>query len=118
MLKSVCFFVDDRGRNPVKGFIEELPPKDQAKVLAYLEELKRQGHNLRRPMADYLRDGIYELRPRDNRVFYFFILQEHAVLLRAIKKKSNKIPEKDVELCLKRKRQVEISGKMTIEEDI
>lgn len=110
MLKSVCFFVDDRGNNPVKEFIERLPVKDQAKIKAYLDELKVQGRNLRRPMADYLGEGIYELRPRDNRIFYFFFLREHAVLLHAVRKKTKKIPPNDLDLCLKRKKMTEQAG--------
>ena len=110
MLKSVCFYVDGRGENPVKEFIENLPLKEQAKVKAYFDELKKQGHNLRRPMADYLGEGIYELRPRDNRIFYFFYLRESVVLLHAIRKKTDKIPQGDMDLCIKRKSQVESLG--------
>jgi len=99
--------VDDRGHKPVKEFIDALPLKDQAKVLAYLDELKKQGHNLRRPMADYLGDGIYELRPKDNRIFYFFYLKDSAVLIHILRKKSDKIPDKDMELCIKRRKQIE-----------
>ena len=110
MLKGVYFFLDERGRNPVKEFINALPLKEQAKVLAYVEELKKQGHNLRRPMADYLGEGIYELRPRDNRIFYFFFLKNNAVLLHAIRKKTDKILPGDFELCLKRRKQVETSA--------
>ena len=107
MLNSVSFFIDERGHRPVREFIDQLPLKEQAKIIAYLAELKRQGNNLHRPMADYLGEGIYELRPRDNRVFYFFFLRENVVLLHAIRKKTDKIPQRDIDLCLKRKKQVE-----------
>jgi phage-related protein len=110
MLKSVCYFIDERGRNPVKGFIEKLSLKEQAKVFAYLVELKKQGHNLRRPMSDYLCEGIYELRPRDNRIFYFFLLRENVVLLHAIRKRTDKVPGGDLRICLKRQKQVEAIG--------
>ena len=110
MLKAVCFFVDERGDKPVEEFILKLPPKERAKIVAYLNELKTQGHNLRRPMADYLGEGIYELRPQDNRVFYFFYLRENAVLLHALRKKMDKIPQNDMNLCIKRKREVEEYG--------
>lgn len=110
MLKSICFFIDERGEKPVKEFIDTLPLKEQAKIMAYLDELKKQGHNLRRPMADYLSEGIYELRPRDNRIFYFFYLRENAILLHAIRKKTDKIPQGDMDLCMKRKKQVENLG--------
>jgi len=107
MLTNIYYFVDERGNKPVKEFIASLPLKDRAKVFAYIAELKMQGNNLRRPMADYLGNGIYELRPKANRVFYFFFLKESAVLLHAIRKKTDKIPKRDLELCIGRKLQVE-----------
>lgn len=110
MLDSICFFIDERGDNPVKEFIGKLPLKDQAKIKAYLDELQKQGHNMRRPMADYLGEGVYELRPGDNRIFYFFFLRKNAVLLHAIRKKTDKIPLEDLSLCLKRKKFVEAYG--------
>jgi phage-related protein len=106
-IKAVCYYVDDRGDNPVKEFIKSLPVKERAKVFAYINELKKQGNNLLRPMADYLEDGIYELRPKDNRIFYFFYLRDNAVLLHAIKKKTREIPRNDLNLCLKRKNLIE-----------
>lgn len=110
MLKGIYYFVDKNGDRPVKEFIDSLTIKEQAKVYAYINELKRQGNNLRRPMADYLRDGIYELRPKNNRIFYFFYLRENAILVHAIKKKTEKIPESDLRLCIKRKIEIEEGG--------
>ncbi len=105
-MKSIYFFVDEKGNSPVREFIEKLPDKEQAKIAAYVSELKIQGHNLRRPLADYLGDGIYELRPKDNRVFYFFFLKDNVVLVHAIRKKTNKVPKEDLALCLRRKAEV------------
>ena len=107
MLSGIYYFIDENGNNPVEEFIASLPVKERAKVYAYIAELKAQGHNLRRPMADYLGNGVYELRPKANRIFYFFFLKHSAVLLHAIRKKTDKIPEKELELCLKRKQAVE-----------
>ena len=98
MLKSIRFFIDERGNNPVKEFMDTMSLKERTKVNAYLGELKDQGYNLRRPMADYLGEGIYELRPRHNRIFYFFFLREHAVLLHAIRKKTDRIPVEDIDV--------------------
>ncbi len=109
-LKGVYYFVDKDGTKPVKKFIDSLTQKEQAKVYAYITELKKQGINLRRPMADYLEDGIYELRPKDNRIFYFFYLRDRAVLVHAIKKHVKRIPESDLKICLKRKIEIETCG--------
>ena len=48
-LKGVYYFVDKDGDKPVKEFINSLTQKEQAKVYAYITELKKQGNNLRRP---------------------------------------------------------------------
>ncbi len=112
MLASIYYFVDERGHKPVEKFIRSLPVKERAKVFAYIMELKNQGHNLRRPIADYLGNGIYELRPKSNRIFYFFFLKDSAVLVHAMRKKTDKIPEEDLRLCLKRKAQVEEYAKL------
>ncbi len=107
MLDHILYYIDERGRNPVKEFIHGLSLKEQAKVYAYIHELARQGHNLRRPMADYLRSGIYELRPKHNRIFYFFFVDHRIVLVHAIRKDTGRILENDLSLCLKRKQAVE-----------
>lgn len=107
MCRDLYYFVDERGHKPVEEFIQALPKKERAKVFAYLVELKNQGHNLRRPMADYLGQGVYELRPKNNRILYFFFLKDSAILVHAIKKKTDRIPEGDLRLCINRKTQVE-----------
>jgi phage-related protein len=109
-LRGIYFFVDKEGNKPVKEFIHSLTQREQAKVYAYIRELKKQGNSLRRPMADYLEDGIYELRPKDNRIFYFFYLRDRAMLVHAIKKHVKKVPENDLRLCIKRKIEIEACG--------
>lgn len=106
MLNHIYFFVNEKGESPVEEFIAALPNKEQAKILAYMKELKRQGHNLRRPMADYLGSGIYELRPGNHRVFYFFFVGNNAVLAHAIRKKTDKILNEDLLTCMKRKEEI------------
>ena len=107
MLPDVFYFIDERGGNPVKEFIDRLPSKEQTKVFAYMAELLQRGHQLRRPIADYLGNGIYELRPKNNRIFYFFFMKSSAVMIHAIRKTTHKIPESDLQLCARRKNQVE-----------
>lgn len=104
---NILYFTNDNGVSPVKEYIDNLPLDEQAKVFAYIQELRLQGHNLRRPLADYVKDGIYELRPKANRLFYFFFLKKNIVIVHAIKKKTNKIPENDIEISLKRKKYIE-----------
>jgi len=57
-------------------WLDALPTKVQLKCLARIERLKQEGHALRRPEADFLRDKIYELRVGfqgvNYRMLYFF----------------------------------------------
>jgi len=67
-------------------------PKAYAKCVVRIRRLGELGHELRRPEADLLRDGIYELRARlgtvNYRILYFFHGRNVAVLGHAITKES------------------------------
>src|SRR5713226_2838140 len=74
----------------VRGWLKTLPNKAQRKCLTFIAQLEMQGHELRRPVADFLRDGIYELRPSYQdvhyRILYFFTGKNVAVLSQGIAK--------------------------------
>ena len=47
--------------------------------------------------------GLYELRPGRHRVIYFYMERKNIILLHAFFKKTDKIPESDIETALWRK---------------
>jgi Phage derived protein Gp49-like (DUF891) len=59
---SVVFYQEDAQTVPVLDWLDRLPAKAQDKCRVRIERLRNLGHELRRPEADYLRDGNYELR--------------------------------------------------------
>ena len=59
---DVVFFAEDDSSAPLLVWLDGLPPKVQNKCIVRIERLAELGHELRRPEADMLRDGIYELR--------------------------------------------------------
>jgi putative component of toxin-antitoxin plasmid stabilization module len=65
------------------------------------------GYELRRSEADFLRDGIYELRIRlgtvNYRILYFFHGRDVAILANAITKE-DEIPATEMNRALDRKR--------------
>ena len=73
---DVVFFAEDDGSAPLLAWLDQLPPKVQNKCIVRIERLAELGHELRRPEADMLCDGIYELRARHGtvqyRMLYFF----------------------------------------------
>ena len=65
--------------------------------IAYLEEM---GEWVRRPVGDYLGEKLYELRPKQTRIIYFFMLKEYAVLVHAFRKKTNAVPDSEIRTAL------------------
>ena len=106
----VVLFRDDDGSVPVLEWFEELPTKVQDKCRLRIERLAELGHELRRPEADYLRDGVYELRVRHQRVnfriLYFFHGDQAAVLSHGLRKERT-VPAKEIDLAVKRKARFE-----------
>jgi phage-related protein len=66
----VFFFKEDDDTVPLLDWLDGLPAKVQDKCRLRIERLGQLGHELRRPEADFLRDGIYELRVRHQSVNY------------------------------------------------
>jgi hypothetical protein len=76
-----------------------------------IERLRDLGHELRRPEADYLRDGIYELRVGlgsvNHRMLYFFHGRVAAVLAHGLVKE-REVPPRDIEEAIRRKRKFDL----------
>ena len=108
---TTVFFMEDSGKAPVLEWLLGLSRKLQDKCMAKIERLAELGHLLRRPDSDYLRDGIFELRicysGHHYRILYFFHERKAVVLSNAFLKKQKKVPKKQIEIALKRKKKFE-----------
>jgi phage-related protein len=107
---TVLFYRDTTGTAPVVAWLRKLRRDDVRgydKCVAKIERLREEGHDLRRPEADYLADGIHELRAKHGRtqyrIFYFFHGQHVAVLVHAILKKTRGIPPPELKRAKKRR---------------
>ena len=70
---TIHFFKDEDGTVPFLEWLAELEKRQRKafdKCLYLLDLLRQYGHELRRPQADLLRDGVYELRTKVGRVNY------------------------------------------------
>ncbi|MBK7367248.1 MAG: XRE family transcriptional regulator [Candidatus Eisenbacteria bacterium] len=72
----VVLFREKSGRVPYLEWVDTLPAEVRLLCRARLHQLSLDGHALRRPIADDLRNGIHELRlhrgRRQYRILYFF----------------------------------------------
>ena len=105
---QVVFYRETNGTVPMIDWLETLQPQVRAKCRAWLTQLRDQGHELRRPIADYLRDGVYELRVRirrsNYRMLYFFHGREVVVVSHGLVKE-RVVPPKEIELVIHRRNQ-------------
>lgn len=107
---QVVFYQEAEGSVPVLDWLDTLPTKTQDKCLVKIERLQELGHELRRPEADLLRDGIYELRVGlqgiNYRILYFFHGKVAAVLAHGLVKE-RVVPSRDIDEAMKRKQRFE-----------
>jgi len=102
---TVIYYSTRRGEILALEFINTLTVKVQAKIRKQIALLSYEGPKLKRPYADYLRDRIYELRvkfsPNEYRLLYFFFQRTNIVLTHGLMKKSDRVPEGEIERAIK-----------------
>ena len=110
-MPNIVFFCDEDGHAAFVDWFDRLPETAKARCRARLGLLADQGHELRRPAADYLRDGIYELRAKTGRVqyriLYFFHGRSIVVLSHGITKQESAVPQIEIERARQRKQRFE-----------
>lgn len=111
---KVLFYQEKKGDSPIVKWLRKIRKKDPKgflNCLARVEQLQMSGYELRRPAADYLRDGIYELRAKHRnvqyRLFYFFHGENIAIIDHGIIKEQSAVPPIELKRALNRKRKFE-----------
>ena len=103
---QIHFYEDRRGKSPVLEFIDSLSPKDTARVNNGFRLLEEFGTNLGMPHARRIEGRLWELRPGDNRLFYFLHLERKFVILHGFHKQSMKTPEKEIATAQRRMKEI------------
>ena len=103
---NIEFYENSSGKSELWDFLESLRQKSQTskdariqykQILFYIELLSNNGLNLNENITKHLCDDIWELRPGNNRVLYFFVKDNTFVLLHHFRKKSQKTPRREIE---------------------
>ena len=109
---KVRFYRTSSGRSPVEEFLQLLPESTRLEVIDAIVLLDS-GKTLSMPLSRNLsniRIGLHELRFRDKagqvRVIYFIKKGESIYLIHAFRKKTQEIPRKEMDIILKRIREI------------
>jgi hypothetical protein len=107
---NTIIYQEEDGTQPLLLWLNQIPTKALAKCRVRIGRLSEMGHELRRPEADYLRDGIHELRVGlqgvNYRILYFFYGQAAVVLSHGLTKE-DVVPSNEIDLAIVHKQKFE-----------
>lgn len=103
---TVEYYKDREGKEPTAEFIEALSNETKIKVLRIIKLLKDYGVLLKEPYTRQVKGKIRELRIKDIqgaiRILYFTYTGKRFILLHGFIKKTEKTPEREIEIAEKR----------------
>ena len=113
-MSKVKFYLKFSGRSPIEEFLKECSEDIRSEFLEALDLLKM-GHILAMPKSRNLASiypGLHELRLRDRhghiRIFYFIKKNDGIYILHALKKKTQELPKNDIELIIRRIKEISL----------
>lgn len=102
---NIIFYEDKNGYSKLYNDLinlsnESINNKDARiqlkQITLYIELLKMHGTKLSSNITKHLIDNIWELRPGNNRILYFYFENNDYILLHMFRKKTNKTPKSEI----------------------
>ena len=106
MAYNIVFYEKPNGESELWNFLEKLRKKaatskdariQYKQASLYIELLQNNGTRLPDTVTKHIEENIWELRPGNNRIFYFFCDKNDFVLLHSFRKKTQKTPRREIE---------------------
>lgn len=103
---EIIFYHSKKGKSEILEFLDKLKEKAQTsktdrinreKILTYINLLSEYGTKVGQPIVKHIEADIWELRPLNNRIFFFYWMDNKFVLLHHFVKRSQKTPQKEME---------------------
>ena len=98
---NIEFYEDSNGKSELWEFLESLRIKaatnkdariQYKQISWYIQLLEDNGTRLNENITKHIDDDIWELRPGNNRVLYFYFKNDTFVLLHQFRKKHKRLP--------------------------
>ncbi len=103
---NIDFYETYDGHSDIQEFLDSLRVKaasvkdariQYGQIARCIELLQENGTNLPVQIAKHLDEEIWELRPGDNRVLFFYFNEGTYVLLHHFRKKTQKTPPREID---------------------
>ena len=104
-LFQIKFYEDRQGNKPVAEYILKLRKKSKTsknarimlkKITEYMRILKQYGTYAGEPYVKHIDGDIWELRPTNDRIFFFYWQKGFFVMLHHFTKKTKKTPTQEI----------------------
>jgi phage-related protein len=109
-LYGIIFYENNRGEKPIEQYLLNLinqPSKDARikakKIMEYLQKLIEIGTIVGFPVVEKIegKDGLWELRPLRDRIFFAYWKDNTFILLHHFVKKSQKTPKREIDQAMR-----------------
>lgn len=108
---TIKIYETPSGNRPFEKYIEKLSNNHKndevAEILMYLHKLEEFGFSINEKFKAMaikpIRDGIYELRPSSNRIFFFYYQDGDFIILHGWEKKRNTTDNKEIKKAINEK---------------
>lgn len=106
---EIVFYHRKNQKSEIEEYLDQLSQKSKkdktnrilkTKILTYLNALSEYGTRLGSPKVKYIEDEIWELRPLNNRIFFFMWKGDKIILLHHYIKKTKKMPRREFEKAM------------------
>ena len=106
MTYNIIFYEKENGKSEIWDFLEKLRKKSfhnkdariqYKQISLYIELLQNNGTTLPNNITKHIEEDIWELRPGNNRIFYFYSDEKSFILLHIFRKKTPKTPRREIE---------------------
>lgn len=103
---KIEFYKDKADNEPIVEYIQELNEKAKTskehrirlkKIVEYFEVLSQYGTRAGVPYVKHIEDDIWELRPTNDRIFFFYRKGDTFLMLHHFIKKTQKTPAREIE---------------------
>ncbi len=103
---NIDFYRTAQGFSDIEVFLDDLEKRaatnknariQHKQVAQYIQFLADHGTRLGENITKHLDDDIWELRPGNNRVLFFYFKDDTFVLLHHFRKKTQKTPKREID---------------------
>ena len=111
---KINYYHNQNNKSPVKEWLDDIGNEPKAEIFRVFEMMQRYGIELGLPFIRPLEHKIYEVRAKDKsgiyRVLYFAHTGKTFVMLHGFQKKTPATPRKELDIALKRMKEVQTNG--------